>query len=106
MEREETIQKIDSIKDRIEAIDKEREALLAELKETLPVKIGDKVSVMTRDGEKFVRFAFIDRIQVKLIGKDRKAKIEFDLIKCKADGTKSQHSDYLKYQEYITKIKS
>jgi len=60
---------------------------------------------MNREGDKFVRFAFVNRIEVHLRGKKREAKIEFDLQKCKADGKPSQHADYLKYGEYITKRK-
>ncbi len=105
MEREAAIKKVDSILERIEVIDKERETLIEELKETLPIKVNDKVSVCNRDGEKHVRFAFVNKIEVHLRGKERNAKIEFDLQKCKADGKPSQHADYLKVGEYITRIK-
>lgn len=110
MEREELIKKIDSIKDKIEKIDKEREELMKELHETLPIKVGDKVKIMLnnenekrdKDSDKFLRFAFVNKIEVNLRGKDRKAGIEFDLQKCKADGTISQHADHLRYGEYVT----
>lgn len=110
MEREELIKKIDSIKDKIEKIDKEREELMKELHETLPVKVGDKVKIMTninnekrdKDSDKFIRFAFVNKIEVNLRGKNKRAFIEFDLQKCKSDGTISQHADHLRYGEYVT----
>lgn len=104
-ERLELINKIDSIKDRITIIDKERISLINELQELLPIKIGDKVQVCNREGGVFVRFAFVNKIEVNLRGKESIAKIEFDLQKCKADGTISQHADYLKYGEYVTAVK-
>lgn len=104
-EREGLIKKIDSIRDRVTVIDKEREELVKELHELLPIKVGDKVQICNREGDVFVRFAFVNKIEVNPRGKERRASIEFDLQKCKSDGTKSQHGDYLKFNEYVTKIK-
>jgi hypothetical protein len=104
-EREELIKNIDSIRDRVTAIDKEREKLVKELHELLPIKVGDKVQICNREGDVFVRFAFVNKIELNPRGKERRASIEFDLQKCKSDGTISQHGDYLKFNEYVTKIK-
>ena len=95
------------ILDKITVIDKERRTLVEELKDVLPIKVGDKVNVMNRDDKEPVRFAFVNRIEVKMRGQGEKEKadLEFDLQKCKANGEKSQHAEYLKYGEYITKIK-
>jgi len=105
MEREEIIKRIDAITDRVASIDKEREGLVKELHDILPIKKGDKVSICNREGDEHVRFAFVNEIKIHTTQIKREAKIEFDLQKCKADGTISQHADYLKYGEYITKIK-
>lgn len=107
MEREKLIKKIDAIRDRVTVIDKEREKLVNELHKILPIKVGDKVQICNREGDVFVRFAFVNRIELNMRGKGnkRRAGIEFDLQKCKSDGTISQHSDYLKYNEYVTIIK-
>jgi hypothetical protein len=51
------------------------------------------------------RFAFVNKIELNPRGKERRASIEFDLQKCKADGSVSQNGDYLKFNEYVTKIK-
>ncbi len=103
--REEIIKQVDSILKRVEAIDKERIALMHELKNIFPIKEGDKVSLENSETKEHVRFAFVNSISIKLRGNKEKAKIEFDLQKCKMDGTIGQHSDWLKVNEYITKIK-
>jgi len=108
-EREEILSNINTILDRVEVITKERETLIEQLKSIFPTKEGDKVSIVFNliDAEsKHVRFAFVNKIEIKLIGNERKAKIIFDLQKCKADGSVSQYSDYLKHNEFVTKIKS
>jgi len=105
-ERNAIIEKMNLIFDRITVIDKERKTLVQEMKDVLPIKEGDKVNVMNRDdNDKPVRFAFVNSIKIKSRGKEEKADLEFDLQKCKSDGTKSRHAEYLKYGEYITKIK-
>jgi hypothetical protein len=53
-EREKLLKNIDSIRDRVTAIDKEREELVKELYELLPIKVGDKVQICNRDGDVFV----------------------------------------------------
>lgn len=103
-EREELIKNIDSIRDRVTAIDKEREGLVNELQELLPIKIGDKVQICNREGDVFVRFAFVNKIELNARGKERRVNIEFDLQKCRADGTISSFRDYLTYNEYVTKF--
>lgn len=103
-EKTELIKKIDNIRDRVTSIDKEREELVKQLHELLPIKVGDKVQILNRDGNVFVRFAFVNKIELNPRGKERRVNIEFDLQKCKADGTESQHGDYLKYNEYVKAI--
>lgn len=103
-EKEILIAFIDATLDRIEEIDKEREALLVSLKEKFPIKEGEKVEIRnSQDKDNIVRYAFVEKISVYLRGREKKAKIEFNLQVCKKDGTKGQHSDYLKVAEYITK---
>lgn len=101
--KQELVAKTDKILARIQAIDKERLELMTELKSFFPIKEGDKVEVMKDDVH--VRFAFVNKIEVNLRGKDPKARIEFDLQKCKLNGEISQHADHLGAYEYITRIK-
>ncbi len=102
--KEEIIKKLDLILDRITIIDNEREELKKEMEDLIPIKKGDKISIKNREDNSHIRFAFVIDIKIHSRGKDRKATLEFDLQKCKADGTISQHSDYPKYGEYISKI--
>ena len=103
-EREQLIKNIDSIRDRVTAIDKEREELVKELHELLPIKKGDKVQIFNSQMDAPVRFAFVNKIELNPRGKERKASIEFDLQKCKSNGAESIFGDYLRHNEYVTKI--
>lgn len=96
--------KIDSILDKVTEIDNKRIKLVDELKDFCPIKEGDKVSIVHHETKKHIRFAFVNKIEINVRGKERKARIEFDLQKCKSDGTKSQHADSVKYGEYIKRI--
>lgn len=106
MEQNDIKAKVQSIVDRIGQIDKERDLLMRDLLEVMPVKIGEKISIENSNTKKHVRFAFIHKIKVSPRGKEREPKLEFELIKCKVNGEESIHSDYLNAGEYITKIKT
>ncbi len=98
-------EKIDLMLDEITIIDNRRIAIVDELKNLCPIKEGDKVSIQSHETKEHIRFAFVYRIEINLRGGDeKKARLEFDLQKCKADGTKSQHDDRLKYGEFIKRI--
>lgn len=90
---------------RIEAIDKERLTLLEELKNNFPVKVEEKVEIVDTETDAHIRFVFITDIRVELVGKDNKARMHFELQKCKKDGTKSSQQDFLRFNEILKKIK-
>ncbi len=98
-------EKIEQILNKITVVDNSRIALVSELKALCPIKEGDKVSIQSHETKEHIRFAFVYRIGVNLRGGDGgKARLEFALQKCKADGTLSQHDDRLKSGEYIKRI--
>ncbi len=108
MEKQELINLVDSTLARITEIDKERISLVEYIKSIIPIKEGDKVQVFEAtcesEDDKPVRLAYVAKININPRGVDRKARIEFDLLKCKKDGVQSAQTDRLKVNEYIKKL--
>jgi hypothetical protein len=107
MKKQQVIKQVELILERVTEIDRERIEWEEKLLEIFPIKIGEKVSVMSKEN-KFIRFAFVQRIRLKPRGRNRKVKIEFDLLKCNKSGGRMLVNDYIKRWdgEYIQKIKS
>lgn len=107
MKKEEIIAQVTQILDKITALGSKQRKLEAQLINVFPIKVGEKVNVIkTGDDsiEDVVRQAFVTRIKINYRGTDRKAKIEFDLARCKRDGEKGSLSDRVHYNEHIEKI--
>lgn len=101
MTRDVLVATVNAILSKFQVAAREQDEALKEQLAQFPVKAGDKVSIHTRD-DGFVRHTYVNRVEISLRGMDRKARVEFELQKCKADGTKRDRLDYLGMNEYVT----
>lgn len=103
--RAEIKKKMEDILDKITIADRQRQALEESLLKTLPIKIGEKISVIDAKSGEHIRFAFVYKISVSPPNENRGARLDFRLNKCKKDGRKSEQEDWLRHGlEQITKI--
>lgn len=102
-EEEKNEEEITKILDRITKLDKERKVLEGELKVVFAINEGDKVAIKNIKDGTLLRYAFLTRIKINPRGVDRLAHIEFELQKCKKNGTISNNADSLNIREHIQK---
>lgn len=103
MDKEKILQEINSIVNEYGSLSKQRNALEERFREICPIKAGDKVSIVNRQTDEHIRFAFIRKVELSAT-QSGEGIIVFRMDKCKKDGSKSEHNDYLGYNEAVKRI--
>jgi hypothetical protein len=80
---------------------KKCEELEKQLQDICPIKFGDKVEIVNAQTDEHIRFAYFLKVE---IGGQTKGTPIFKLDKAKKDGSRSNHRDWLGYNEAIKRI--
>jgi hypothetical protein len=102
MDKGKILSEINSVLEEAYTIHKREKELEEKLVELCPIKKGDKVEIINVETDAHIRFAFVRDIKIGYV--QNQGIICWVMDKCKKDGTKSNHNDYLGYKEAVKRI--
>lgn len=104
MDKEKITAEISSIANEYAQLQVKCQELEERVRELCPIKPGDKVEIVSLDTEEHLRYAFVRKVSIGFSSHRKVGFLSFGLDKCKKDGTKGNHSDYLGFNERVKMI--